>query len=159
MSVIVLEFLCYLCVCHSAFSLYSSGVELVNAVALLLLFLLNLLLVGRQERLKRSEMVRRLKGIITQLSGESGLSTNHWKYSKNMAFELPVQNHFFYLFSFSSSLNRLQLIFRSIDMKKFWDYILVSVVCNLASRVHILYIILLYRVNCPVIKSSCLQGN
>uniref|UniRef100_A0A3Q1JHR4 Cation-transporting P-type ATPase C-terminal domain-containing protein n=1 Tax=Anabas testudineus TaxID=64144 RepID=A0A3Q1JHR4_ANATE len=43
-------------------------VGLVNGVALLLLFLLNLLLVGRQERLKRSEMVRRLKSIITQLS-------------------------------------------------------------------------------------------
>lgn len=53
--------------------LRSSGVELVNAAALLLLFVLNLLLVGRQERLKRSEMVRRLKGIITQLSGESEL--------------------------------------------------------------------------------------
>lgn len=46
----------------------SSGIELINAAALLLLFLFNLLLVGRQERLKRSEMVRRLKGIITQLS-------------------------------------------------------------------------------------------
>ncbi|XP_034049558.1 transmembrane protein 94 isoform X2 [Thalassophryne amazonica] len=46
----------------------SSGIELVNAVALLLLLLLNLLLVGRQEMLKRSEMIRRLKGIITQLN-------------------------------------------------------------------------------------------
>lgn len=44
-----------------------------NAAALLLLLLLNLLLVGRQEGLKRNEMVHRLKGIITQLSGESGL--------------------------------------------------------------------------------------
>ncbi|KAF0024980.1 hypothetical protein F2P81_021861 [Scophthalmus maximus] len=55
-------------ICHSAVHVHSSGIELVNAAALLLLFVLNLLLVGRQERLKRSEMVRRLKGIITQLS-------------------------------------------------------------------------------------------
>ncbi|KAF3704786.1 Transmembrane protein 94 [Channa argus] len=54
--------------CHGSQPKGSSGIELVNAVALLLLLLLNLLLVGRQERLKRSEMVRRLKGIITQLS-------------------------------------------------------------------------------------------
>ncbi|XP_040922706.1 transmembrane protein 94 isoform X2 [Toxotes jaculatrix] len=54
--------------CHGSQPQGSSGIELVNAAALLLLFLLNLLLVGRQERLKRSEMVRRLKGIITQLS-------------------------------------------------------------------------------------------
>uniref|UniRef100_A0A7N6BM15 Cation-transporting P-type ATPase C-terminal domain-containing protein n=1 Tax=Anabas testudineus TaxID=64144 RepID=A0A7N6BM15_ANATE len=54
--------------CHGSQPKGSSGVELVNGVALLLLFLLNLLLVGRQERLKRSEMVRRLKSIITQLS-------------------------------------------------------------------------------------------
>ncbi|MED6269261.1 Transmembrane protein 94 [Characodon lateralis] len=39
-----------------------------NSAALFLLFLLNLLLVGRKERLKKTEMVRRLKLIITQLS-------------------------------------------------------------------------------------------
>ncbi|XP_028331237.1 transmembrane protein 94 isoform X2 [Gouania willdenowi] len=54
--------------CHGSQPKGSSGIELLNAFSLLLLFLLNLLLVGRQERLKRSEMVRRLKGIITQLS-------------------------------------------------------------------------------------------
>uniref|UniRef100_A0A3B4ZHD9 Transmembrane protein 94 n=1 Tax=Stegastes partitus TaxID=144197 RepID=A0A3B4ZHD9_9TELE len=54
--------------CHGSQPKGSSGIELMNAAALLLLFLLNLLLVGRQERLKKSEMVRRLKGIITQLS-------------------------------------------------------------------------------------------
>ncbi|XP_027145089.1 transmembrane protein 94 isoform X2 [Larimichthys crocea] len=54
--------------CHGSQPKGSSGIELMNAAALLLLLLLNLLLVGRQERLKRSEMVRRLKGIITQLS-------------------------------------------------------------------------------------------
>ncbi|KAF7649423.1 hypothetical protein LDENG_00140690 [Lucifuga dentata] len=61
---VVLGLLC----CHGSQPAGSSGIELVNAAALLLLFLLNLLLVSRQERLKRSEMVRRLKGIITQLS-------------------------------------------------------------------------------------------
>ncbi|XP_026171149.1 transmembrane protein 94 isoform X5 [Mastacembelus armatus] len=61
---VVLGFFC----CHGSQPRGSSGIELVNAAALLLLFLLNLLLVGRQERLKKSEMVRRLKGIITQLS-------------------------------------------------------------------------------------------
>uniref|UniRef100_A0A668ATW1 Transmembrane protein 94 n=1 Tax=Myripristis murdjan TaxID=586833 RepID=A0A668ATW1_9TELE len=54
--------------CHGSQPKGSSGIELVNAAALLLLLLLNLLLVGRQERLKRREMVRRLKGIITQLN-------------------------------------------------------------------------------------------
>ncbi|KAM3860003.1 transmembrane protein 94 [Diretmus argenteus] len=53
--------------CHGSQPKGSSGIELVNAAALLLLLLLNLLLVGRQERLKRSEMVRRLNGIINQL--------------------------------------------------------------------------------------------
>lgn len=52
----------------------SSGMELVSAVALLLLFLLNLLLIGRQERLKSSEMVRRLKNIISKLDGGSILT-------------------------------------------------------------------------------------
>ncbi|CAN9508711.1 unnamed protein product [Ophioblennius macclurei] len=54
--------------CHGSQPKGRSGIELINAAALLLLFLLNLLLVGRQEKLKSSEMVRRLKGIITQLS-------------------------------------------------------------------------------------------
>ncbi|XP_068160999.1 endoplasmic reticulum magnesium-transporting P-type ATPase isoform X3 [Antennarius striatus] len=54
--------------CHGSQPKGSSGIELMNAAALLLLLLLNLLLVRRQERLKRSEMVRRLKGIITQLT-------------------------------------------------------------------------------------------
>ena len=52
----------------------SSGIELVSAAALLLLFILNLLLIGRQQRLKSSEMVRRLKTIISKLDGESTLT-------------------------------------------------------------------------------------
>ncbi|XP_027728550.1 transmembrane protein 94 isoform X5 [Vombatus ursinus] len=46
----------------------SHGVEVVNATALLLLLLLNLILIGRQERLKRQEVERRLRGIIDQIS-------------------------------------------------------------------------------------------
>ncbi|XP_019731271.1 transmembrane protein 94 isoform X2 [Hippocampus comes] len=62
--VVALGLLC----CYGSQPKGSSGSELVNAAALLILLLLNLMLVRRQERLKRSEMVRRLKGIITQLS-------------------------------------------------------------------------------------------
>lgn len=49
----------------------SHGVELVNASALFLLLLLNLLLIGRQDRLKRHEVERRLRGIIDQIQGEA----------------------------------------------------------------------------------------
>lgn len=55
----------------------SSGIELMNSTALLLLLLVNLLLVGRQERLKRSEMVRRLRSIIAQLDGELEQLSHH----------------------------------------------------------------------------------
>ncbi|TNN03543.1 hypothetical protein fugu_000572 [Takifugu bimaculatus] len=61
---VVLGLLC----CYGSQPKGSSGIELMNSAALLVLFLLNLLLVGRQERLKKSEMVRRLRGIITQLN-------------------------------------------------------------------------------------------
>lgn len=49
----------------------SRGVELVNASALFLLLLLNLILIGRQDRLKRQEVERRLRGIIDQIQGEA----------------------------------------------------------------------------------------
>lgn len=49
----------------------SHGAELVNASALLLLLLLNLVLIGRQDRLKRREVQRRLRGIIDQIQGEA----------------------------------------------------------------------------------------
>ncbi|EHB10775.1 hypothetical protein GW7_04468 [Heterocephalus glaber] len=45
----------------------SHGVELVNASALFLLLLLNLVLIGRQDRLKRHEVEHRLRGIIDQI--------------------------------------------------------------------------------------------
>uniref|UniRef100_A0AAQ5Y6R6 Cation-transporting P-type ATPase C-terminal domain-containing protein n=1 Tax=Amphiprion ocellaris TaxID=80972 RepID=A0AAQ5Y6R6_AMPOC len=93
--------------CFAVLPKGSSGIELMNAAALLLLFLLNLLLVGRQERLKRSEMVRRLKSIITQLRcvGEvrwpSSLYPDlytpsspswslHWTYRDSQLLNLPV---------------------------------------------------------------------
>ncbi|GAB1297067.1 Transmembrane protein 94 [Apodemus speciosus] len=41
--------------------------KLVNASALFLLLLLNLILIGRQDRLKRQEVERRLRGIIDQI--------------------------------------------------------------------------------------------
>ncbi|KAK5851397.1 hypothetical protein PBY51_002195 [Eleginops maclovinus] len=105
---VVLGLLC----CYGSQPKGSSGIELVNAAALLLLFLLNLLLVGRQERLKRTEMVRRLKGIITQLEdylsgcvGEVRWSPSlypdlytpsspswslHWTYRDSQLVNLPI---------------------------------------------------------------------
>uniref|UniRef100_A0A672LSQ8 Transmembrane protein 94 n=1 Tax=Sinocyclocheilus grahami TaxID=75366 RepID=A0A672LSQ8_SINGR len=50
---------------------------LVNAGALFLLLLLNLFLIGRQQRLRMSEMVRRLKSIISQLNDYLERSAGH----------------------------------------------------------------------------------
>ncbi|XP_077481266.1 transmembrane protein 94 isoform X2 [Stigmatopora argus] len=57
----------FLC-CYGSQPKGSSGSELLNATALIIILVLNLMLVRRQEILKRTEMVRRLKGIVTQLS-------------------------------------------------------------------------------------------
>ncbi|CAL9699644.1 unnamed protein product [Knipowitschia caucasica] len=65
---VVLGFLC----CYGSQPKGSSGVELSNAAALLLLLLVNLLLVRRQQRLQRTEMVRRLRAIIGQLNDHLG---------------------------------------------------------------------------------------
>lgn len=70
----------YCCNNLTRVSAHSSGIELMNAAALLLLLLLNLLLVRRQERLKRSEMVRRLKGIVNQLNGKLDYLINRRRY-------------------------------------------------------------------------------
>uniref|UniRef100_A0A3Q2FPS6 Transmembrane protein 94 n=1 Tax=Cyprinodon variegatus TaxID=28743 RepID=A0A3Q2FPS6_CYPVA len=70
---VVLGLIC----CHGS-QPTGSGIEMVNAAALLLLFLLNLLLVGRQERLKKTEMIRRLKRIITQLYVSACVGEVHW---------------------------------------------------------------------------------
>uniref|UniRef100_A0A673M652 Transmembrane protein 94-like n=1 Tax=Sinocyclocheilus rhinocerous TaxID=307959 RepID=A0A673M652_9TELE len=59
--VVVVGLLC----CHGSQPAGSQGIELVNAGALFLLLLLNLFLIGRQQRLQMSEMVRRLKSIIS----------------------------------------------------------------------------------------------
>lgn len=53
--------------CHGGQPAGSHGVELVNASALFLLLLLSLVLIGRQDRLKRREVERRLRGIIDQI--------------------------------------------------------------------------------------------
>ncbi|XP_028825640.1 transmembrane protein 94 isoform X2 [Denticeps clupeoides] len=63
--VVVLGLLC----CHGSQPQGSNGIELVNAGALFILLLFNLLLISRQQCLKRSEMVRRLKSIVGQLNG------------------------------------------------------------------------------------------
>uniref|UniRef100_A0A672N4M6 Transmembrane protein 94 n=1 Tax=Sinocyclocheilus grahami TaxID=75366 RepID=A0A672N4M6_SINGR len=59
--VVVVGLLC----CHGSQPVGSQGIELVNAGALFLLLLLNLFLIGQQQRLRMSEMVRRLKSIIS----------------------------------------------------------------------------------------------
>uniref|UniRef100_A0A672LVZ6 Transmembrane protein 94 n=1 Tax=Sinocyclocheilus grahami TaxID=75366 RepID=A0A672LVZ6_SINGR len=59
--IVVVGLLC----CHGSQPAGSQGIELVNAGALFLLLLLNLFLIGRQQRLRMSEMVRRLKSIIS----------------------------------------------------------------------------------------------
>ncbi|XP_008511497.1 transmembrane protein 94 isoform X9 [Equus przewalskii] len=53
--------------CYGSQPAGSHRVELVNASALFLLLLLNLVLIGRQDRLKRREVERRLRGIIDQI--------------------------------------------------------------------------------------------
>ncbi|XP_030151338.1 transmembrane protein 94 isoform X12 [Lynx canadensis] len=53
--------------CHGGQPAGSHGAELVSASALCLLLLLNLILIGRQDRLKRREVERRLRGIIDQI--------------------------------------------------------------------------------------------
>ena len=50
--------------------LNSEGSEIVNALALFLLVLLDLFVIGRQERLKRREVERRLRNIISRINGE-----------------------------------------------------------------------------------------
>ncbi|XP_045428145.1 transmembrane protein 94 isoform X9 [Pipistrellus kuhlii] len=53
--------------CYGGQPAGSHGVELVNALALFLLLLLNLVLIARQDRLKRREVEWRLRGIIDQI--------------------------------------------------------------------------------------------
>ncbi|XP_016427783.1 transmembrane protein 94-like isoform X2 [Sinocyclocheilus rhinocerous] len=71
--VVVVGLLC----CHGSQPAGSQGIELVNAGALFLLLLLNLFLIGRQQRLQMSEMVRRLKSIISQLNDYLERSAGH----------------------------------------------------------------------------------
>uniref|UniRef100_A0A8C7QKC2 Transmembrane protein 94 n=1 Tax=Oncorhynchus mykiss TaxID=8022 RepID=A0A8C7QKC2_ONCMY len=86
----------------------SSGIELVNAAALLLLFTLSFMLIGRQQRLRRTEMVHRLNSIINQLNDlgngvrwspslypdlytpSSPSWSLHWAYRDSKLVNLPV---------------------------------------------------------------------
>lgn len=52
------------------FAVQSQGAEIVNALALFLLLLLDLFMIGRQERLKCREVERRLQTIIDKINGE-----------------------------------------------------------------------------------------
>lgn len=99
--------------CYGSQPRGSGGIEVVSSLALLLLLLLNVWLVSRQQRLKRSEMVRRLRGIISQmedhLSGCIGETVRwspslypdlytpsspswslHWTYRDGQLVNLPV---------------------------------------------------------------------
>ncbi|XP_051969183.1 transmembrane protein 94-like isoform X2 [Xyrauchen texanus] len=71
--VVVVGLLC----CHGSQPKGSQGIELVNAGALFLLLLLNLFLIGQQQRLRTSEMARRLKSIISQLNDYLERSAGH----------------------------------------------------------------------------------
>lgn len=121
------EFLIFYWICP--LHLHSSGIELMNAAALLLLFLLNLQLVGRQERLKRSEMVRRLKGIITQLSGKSGLLTDPWKHYGIMAYSSSRRSSLFICYTFSGLLFITFFFFTSTVQWNLVQHACWSVVC------------------------------
>lgn len=52
------------------FAVQSQGAEIVNALALFFLLLLDLFMIGRQERLKCREVERRLQTIIDKINGE-----------------------------------------------------------------------------------------
>uniref|UniRef100_A0A8C4SUU1 Transmembrane protein 94 n=1 Tax=Erpetoichthys calabaricus TaxID=27687 RepID=A0A8C4SUU1_ERPCA len=65
--------------CHGSQPQGSQGIEVVNAGALLILLLVNLFLIGRQEWLKKSEIVRRLQMIINKLNDTlSNTKTVKW---------------------------------------------------------------------------------
>ncbi|KAG2460772.1 TMM94 protein, partial [Polypterus senegalus] len=70
------------------------GIEVVNAGALLILLLVNLFLIGRQEWLKKSEIVRRLQMIINQLNDlympSSTSWSLHWAYRDGQLVNIPV---------------------------------------------------------------------
>lgn len=87
---VILGFLC----CHGSQPQGSSGVELANAAALLLLLLVSLLLVRRQQKLQKTEMVRRLRAIISQLNDYlSGcVSDMHWPASMYPDLHTPTSS-------------------------------------------------------------------
>uniref|UniRef100_A0A8C0BH48 Transmembrane protein 94 n=1 Tax=Buteo japonicus TaxID=224669 RepID=A0A8C0BH48_9AVES len=68
-SLMLLAVLLLLC-CYGSQPQGSQGAEIVNALALFLLLLLDLFMIGRQERLKCREVERRLQTIIDKINGE-----------------------------------------------------------------------------------------
>ncbi|XP_044309887.1 transmembrane protein 94 isoform X1 [Varanus komodoensis] len=66
-SLMLLTVLLLLC-CYGSQPQGSEGSEIVNALALFFLVLLDLFLIGRQERLKRREVERRLRNIINKIN-------------------------------------------------------------------------------------------
>ncbi|XP_053231853.1 transmembrane protein 94 isoform X1 [Podarcis raffonei] len=66
-SLMLLTVLILLC-CYGSQPQGSEGSEIVNALALFLLVLLDVLLIGRQERLKRQEVEKRLRDIIGRIN-------------------------------------------------------------------------------------------
>lgn len=109
-SLMLLAVLLLLCCCGGQ-PAGSHGVELVSACALFLLLLLNLIVIGREDRLKRCEVERRLRGIIDQIQDALGDSREvlwssavypdlhmpfapswslHWAYRDGHLVNLPV---------------------------------------------------------------------
>lgn len=76
----------------SVFAVRSQGAEIVNALALFLLLLLDLFMIGRQERLKCKEVERRLQMIIDKINGEASficlsfgfVFPPHWIFLQNL---------------------------------------------------------------------------
>ncbi|XP_072846654.1 transmembrane protein 94 isoform X10 [Pogona vitticeps] len=66
-SLMLLTVVLLLC-CYGSQPQGSEGSEIVNALALFLLVLLDLFVIGRQERLKRREVERRLRNIISRIN-------------------------------------------------------------------------------------------
>ncbi|XP_069510905.1 transmembrane protein 94 isoform X2 [Ambystoma mexicanum] len=76
-SLMLLAVLLLLC-CYGSQPNGSQGSEIGNALALLLLLLLNLFFIGRQERLKRREVVLRVINIVNRISEALKDLNFHW---------------------------------------------------------------------------------
>ncbi|XP_025902554.1 transmembrane protein 94 isoform X1 [Nothoprocta perdicaria] len=107
-SLMLLAVLLLLC-CYGSQPQGSQGAEIVNALALFLLLLLDLFMIGRQERLKCREVERRLQTIIDKINDTLGKEVKwpdsmypdlhmpyapswslHWAYRDGHLVNLPV---------------------------------------------------------------------